>query len=150
MCIRDRSEVSALLSWSLQGEPRPYQPPAGRYEVECYLVVRDVKGLEPGVYRYLPGENDLEMAASGDRSRRLAEACLGQEWVARAALNVVLSSRGGEAAEVEAGMVGQGIYLAATSLRLGTVAVGAFYDDEVASELGARGRPLYVLPVGRP
>nr|NAZ12300.1 nitroreductase [Desulfurococcales archaeon] len=41
--------------------------------------------------------------------------------------------------------------LQATALGLGTVAVGAFYDDEVKRVVGvAEGEPLYIMPVGRP
>jgi SagB-type dehydrogenase family enzyme len=144
------AEVAGLLAWTLGGRLRSYPPLRGSYRVSCYVVARNVEGLKPGVYEYLPLSNSLERISAGDYARRLAYACLGQEWVARAALNVVLCAReSSEIAEVEAGMVGQGLYLAATSLGLGTVAVGAFYDDEVASVLGVSERPLYVFPVGR-
>ncbi len=144
------AELTGLLLWTVGGKLRSYPPLRGSYRVTCYVVARNVEGLKPGVYEYLPLENALERLGSGDYSRKLAYACLGQGWVARAALNVVLCAReGSELAEVEAGMVGQGLYLAATSLGLGTVAVGAFYDDEVASVLGVSERPLYVFPVGK-
>lgn len=145
------SELASVLRWSICGAPRPYPPPSLKgYRTVCYVVVRYVEGLKPGVYRYLPGEHDLEPLAQGDFSRKLARACLSQEWVARAPLNIVLCTPSDDpSAEVEAGMVGQNVYLAAVSIGLGTVAVGAFYDDEVASTLGVDERPLYVLPIGR-
>lgn len=144
------AELAGLLAWTAGGRLRSYPPLRGSYRVTCYVVVKDVEGLKPGVYEYLSLENALERLSSGNYARKLAYACLGQEWVASAALNVVLCAReGSELAEVEAGMVGQGLYLAAASLGLGTVAVGAFYDDEVASVLGVSERPLYVFPVGK-
>ncbi len=52
---------------------------------------------------------------------------------------------------MEAGHVAQNIYLQAVSLGLGTVAVGAFRDDEVKRILNmtAEETPLYIMPVGR-
>jgi len=53
---------------------------------------------------------------------------------------------------MEVGHVGQNIYLQAAALGLGTVAVGAFYDDEVRKIIGApeNEHPLYIMPVGVP
>uniref|UniRef100_UPI000AE09BF4 nitroreductase family protein n=1 Tax=Thermococcus peptonophilus TaxID=53952 RepID=UPI000AE09BF4 len=53
---------------------------------------------------------------------------------------------------MEAGHIGQNIYLQATALGGlgGTVAVGAFNDEGVAEILGTEGTPpLYIFPVGR-
>ena len=46
----------------------------------------------------------------------------------------------------------QNIYLEVTALGLGTVAIGAFYDDEVAKTVGLKHdeKPLCVIPVGVP
>jgi len=49
---------------------------------------------------------------------------------------------------MEAGHIGQNIYLQATALGLGTVSVGAFIDDEVKRVLGIKEEPLYLFPVG--
>jgi nitroreductase len=45
--------------------------------------------------------------------------------------------------------VGQNLYLQAEALGLGTVAVGAFEDDDVRRILGIREDVLYLFPVGR-
>jgi nitroreductase len=61
------------------------------------------------------------------------------------------TDRGGERdTSLEAGHVGQNLYLQAESLGLATVSVGAFADDRVRDLVGgpADQRPLYVLPVG--
>ena len=44
----------------------------------------------------------------------------------------------------------QNIYLEATALKLATVAVGAFYDEEVKEILNIKKEPLLIMPVGRP
>ncbi len=48
--------------------------------------------------------------------------------------------------------VGENIYLMATVLGLGTVAVGAFNDDDVAEIIGVNEdiHPLYIMPIGKP
>jgi nitroreductase len=51
---------------------------------------------------------------------------------------------------MEAGHVGQNIYLQCASLDLGTVVVGAFYDVQVQEvlKLPRDYRPLYIVPIG--
>jgi hypothetical protein len=52
---------------------------------------------------------------------------------------------------MEAGHASQNVYLQATSLRLGTVAIGALSEGEVRQITGMPDdeRPLYIMPVGR-
>ena len=93
----------------------------------------------------------------------LYRASLEQSWVKDAAVNIVITAiyerttgrygdRGVRYVHIEVGHVGQNIYLEATNLGLGTVAVGAFYDDEVGKILGVGPdeHPLYIMPVGIP
>ena len=58
--------------------------------------------------------------------------------------------RGIRYAHMEVGHVGQNIYLQVEALGLGTVAVAAFYDEEVSRALRfpQEHRPLYVMPIG--
>lgn len=139
-------------------------PSAGAtYPLEVYAIVRGggVEGLEAGLYHYRPEDHSLELIKSGDLSEELASACLGQSWVRDAPLNIVITAiyarttkrygtRGERYVHIEVGHVGQNIYLQATAMGLGTVAVGAFYDDKVREVLGVseEERPLYVMPVG--
>ncbi|MEM1532422.1 MAG: SagB/ThcOx family dehydrogenase [Nitrososphaerota archaeon] len=139
-------------------------PSAGAtYPLEIYAVVKDggVEGLEAGVYHYRPEDHSLELIRSGDLNEELASACLGQSWVRDAPLNIVITAiyarttrrygtRGERYVHMEVGHAGQNIYLQATAMGLGTVAVGAFYDDRVKEVLGVSGeeRPLYVMPIG--
>ena len=162
-------KISTIL-WAAQGITEPRRgfravPSAGAtFPLETYLVVKSVLGLEPGVYQYIPYAHELKQLRKGDYSRELEIACLGQSWVGSAAANIVLTAvferttsyygkRGIGYVYIEVGHAGQNIYLMAEALDLGTVAIGAFYDDEVAKIVGIdnrRERPLYVMPIGYP
>ncbi|MGQ9788211.1 MAG: SagB/ThcOx family dehydrogenase [Candidatus Hadarchaeaceae archaeon] len=160
------TEISQLL-WAAQGitDPRGYRtaPSAGGlYPIEVYLVAGDIENLEAGVYRYLPRAHELVKIKSGDLRGPLSTAALGQIWVKDAAADLVImgvyerttvkyGDRGIRYVYMEAGHVAQNICLQATALGLGTVTVGAFYDDQVQEILMAaeNEKPLYLMPVGR-
>ncbi len=160
------AEVSQLL-WAAQGttDPRGFRtvPSAGAlYPLEVYVVVGDVDGLGPGVYRYVPDDHELVTMAAGDRRAELAEAAVDQEWVEEAAVDLVITSvparttakygeRGIRYVHMEAGHVGQNVYLQAETLDLGVTVIGAFNDDRVREIVAAPAEeePLYVISVGR-
>ena len=53
---------------------------------------------------------------------------------------------------IEAGHIGQNLYLAATSMGLGACSVGAFMDDAINAMLGVDGTEeaaIYMLAVGK-
>lgn len=159
-------EVSQLL-WAAQGMtgPRGFRtaPSAGAtYPLETYLVVGEVKGLVPGVYRYIPREHKLTKLIDGDLRSELSSAALGQEWVEKGAIDIVFTAiyerttwrygeRGIRYVHMEAGHAAQNLCLQAVALDLETVVVGAFYDDRIRKtlNLGEKEEPLYIIPVGR-
>jgi len=169
-------EELSMILWAAQGITeytgwyRRTAPSAGAtYPLEVYVVVgergvRTGEGfLEAGVYKYNPLRHSLILVKQGDFRRELWEASLRQDWVRDAPVSVVIcavfertTSRYGERGvryvHMEAGHAGQNIYLMAAALRLGTVAVGAFYDEAVSRVVGAQSgeEPLYVFPVGVP
>ncbi len=140
-------------------------PSAGAlYPVETYVSCRNVEGVAPGVYRYLPAGHILEPVRSGDISKDLADAALGQPFVARAAAvfvwtavvercTVKYADRGYRYIYMEAGIVSENLHLAATALGLGSCAVGAFSDGAVDALLGLDGTDeiaLLLQAVGAP
>lgn len=164
------TQLSQLL-WAAQGITLPQwgfrtSPSAGAtYPLELYIVVGKggVEGLKEGVYHYNPRLETIALVAEGDRRVELSVAALDQEWVANARINIVIAAdfkrtttrygeRGVRYVYMEAGHVSQNIYLQATALGLGTVTIGAFYDEQVQSVLEAppEHKPLYIHPVGYP
>ncbi|NPA85057.1 MAG: SagB/ThcOx family dehydrogenase [Crenarchaeota archaeon] len=157
-------EVAQLL-WAAYGITKPPRyktaPSAGAtYPLAVYLVSGEVEGLEPGSYKYLPEAHALVMVRRGDLRPKLYEASLRQPWVLRAPASLVLGADFGRTTSVygkrgiryvwmEFGHASQNVYLQAVSLGLGTVAVAAFYDEEVKAVVGMEEDPGYVMPVGR-
>ena len=134
-----------------------------RHEFETYMVVRNIEGLEPGAYHYLPMEHALEYLHPVENPEEAISKTLeGQVWAAKA--NVVFywsmvpyraEWRYGiyahRTALIDAGHVGQNLYLGCTGLGLGCCAIAAF-QSELCSELfGLDGEEEYIVytaPVG--
>jgi len=158
-------EVSQLL-WAAQGVTdaggHRTAPSAGAlYPLEVYLLVGDVQQLPAGVYRYLPHGHSLVLIADGDQRRNLAWAALGQESIQEAPAVILISAvvartaaKYGDRAEryvyMEVGCAAQNVYLQAEALGLGTVMIGAFYDEEVKRLLAMprQEQPMCIMPVG--
>lgn len=160
-------EISQLL-WAAQGisdraKGLRTAPSAGAlYPLEVYLVSGNVTGLSPGIYRYKPHGHEIEKIADGDKRAELSKAALSQSSVREAAAVIAISAvyeritgkygqRGIRYTDMEAGHAGENVSLQAVALKLGTVMVGAFSDEDVKKVLGlpAEEKPLYLIPVGR-
>jgi SagB-type dehydrogenase family enzyme len=161
------------LLWAAQGitAERPTRsdlrtaPSAGAtYPLELYAVVGDpgVEGVSPGVYRHERDAHRLVQRREGEFRTELRRAALDQRFVGAAPADIVVTAvdartvdQYGQRGKVryvpmEAGHVGENIYLQAEAHGLATVAVGAFRDEEVRSllDLPDDHRPLYIFPVG--
>ncbi len=156
-------ELSQIL-WAAQGitgEEWRYKlravPSAGAlYPMEIFAVLRE------GVYRYVPDGHLLEEVSKGDARAELSSIALDQEFIAEAPVVLVITGvfertrskygeRGTRYVYAEAGHVSQNVYLQCESLGLGTVAVGAFYDEAVQKvlKLPRNHKPIYIMPIGR-
>jgi SagB-type dehydrogenase family enzyme len=161
-------ELSRLLH-AAQGITAPRRgfraaPSAGAlYPIETYAVVHDVAGLEPGLYHYTVLDHGLERLQARNLRGAITVAGIGQEMLGQAQVCFVLSAifqrlrwkyheRTYRYALMEAGHIGQNLYLAATSMGLGACAVGAFLDDELNDLIGLDGQgeaALYMISVGQ-
>lgn len=138
-------------------------PSAGAlYPIEIYVAVSRVSDLKPGLYHYVPSAHSLECMQEGNFAARLGSAALGQEMVEDAGACFILTAvferathkygeRGYRYAYMEAGHISQNIFLQAVSLGLGSVCVGAFFDDTVNRLIdvdGTREAAVYIHCVG--
>ncbi|HHS12377.1 MAG TPA: SagB/ThcOx family dehydrogenase [bacterium] len=160
------AELSQLL-WAAQGITSRHgyraAPSAGAlFPLEVYLVAGHVIDLPAGVYRYRPHAHTLAPVAKGDLRSKLSSAALGQSSIRDGAAVLVLTavyerttakygSRGVQYVHMEVGHAAQNVYLQAVSLELGTVFIGAFYDDRVKDllKLPDSENPLGIMPLGR-
>ena len=127
--------------------------------VRVYVVVRAVQGMPVGAYRYDSASARLvAQRPSEDLSATAQAAALDQEVIGNAAAVLVLTmdrsafatdpsgpARGYRHAFIEAGMVGERVYLHAAAAGLGACAVGAFYDQEAANLVALGTRREWVL-----
>lgn len=165
-------ELAALL-WATQGVREVLSPSCAlrtvpsagaRHAFETYLAVSRVAGLPPGLYRYLPFDGQLAQLAVDSRiGSKAALACLGQQFVAAAAVTFFWTAlparmewRYGLAAHkviaLDAGHVCQNLYLACTALAAGTCAIAAYDQDACDRLLGVDGGEeftIYAAPVGK-
>jgi SagB-type dehydrogenase family enzyme len=147
----------------MYGEGLRAAPSAGAlYPFEIYVVGNNVAGLDKGIYHYAVREHQLELVKAGDFTDDITEAAFEQEMLGEADVSFVLAAvinrarhkygeRGFRYIYMEAGHISQNIYLQASSLGLGSVAVGAFLDDEVSKLIGVDGEkevPIYLHAVG--
>ena len=140
-----QSQLATLLR-AMTGEA-PQLSPALRVDVLTHAV----QALAPAAWRYdARGQRLLpRTTAQADLRQQSRAAALGQDVIGDAAAVFVLSidrtafaadalgpARGYRHAFIEAGLLGERLYLQGGALGLGVCAVGAFYDDEVSQLVG--------------
>ena len=162
-----QSQISQIL-WAAQGTRADHRnvPSAGAtYPLEVFIACgpNSIEGVEEGIYHYLTDDHALAQHYQGDVRLALAKAALDQEYLYQAPVDVVICavcerttwhyrSRGERYVHIEVGHAGQNVYLQTTALGLGTVAIGAFHDEQVREvlQLDKQYQPLYIMPVGSP
>lgn len=159
------AEIVGQMLWASYGITLPARrfrsvPSAGAtFPSEIFLLVRDVEDIEKGIYHYKPLNHSIVQIKKGDFSQELQRMCLNQGWVGKAQCNIIISAefqrtmghygqRGEMYVHQESGHIGQNIYLQAEALGLGTVAIGAFNEEQVKELLETEYRPIYIFPIG--
>ena len=130
---------------------------------DIYLIVNRADGLAPGAYFFRKHERELELLKEGDFSGEARHLALDQELGGDASVTLFfmadlkslldkLGNRGYRAAQMEAGIIGGKIYLAAYSMKRGATGL-TFYDDEVTEFFSphAAGKScIFVTSIGIP
>jgi len=165
-----RLDDLAMLLWASQGISARAgnfflrtAPSAGAlYPVETYLSIQNVESLAPGLYHFQPAEFSLEKLSEGSAAKKVAEAALAQNFMAKAGVVFIWSAilrrnfakyghRGLRYIMMDAGHICQNMLLAAEGLQLGACPVAAFYDDELNGLLHLDGEEesvIYLAAVG--
>jgi SagB-type dehydrogenase family enzyme len=132
------------------------------YPIEIYPVVNRVEGVASGVYHYDIRRHGLTRLRAGDVGGDVMRYGLDQDFLATANVVMILTlihqrmrfkyrDRSYRYGLLEAGHLGQNLYLTATAMGLGACAVGAFHDDGINDLLGVDGgeeAAVYLLATG--
>jgi len=155
----DRAITTEELAWVVHAatgitssQGRRTAPSAGAlYPIETYVAVRRVDGIDPGVYHVDVRAQALEPVRDGSAAGDLMVAGLGQDFLRRAPVVLVLTGRFQRSRWKyrerhyryvcwEGGHITQNVYLAAETLGLGACMVGAFFDGMVNDVVGVDGQ----------
>ena len=137
------AQLSTMLDRATRGVPADFLDPQGSQLNHLYLIVNAVEGVEPGAYVFHRGRGVLECLKSGDFRDQAGYLGLQQALPADAAADVFFladlrpilqryGNRGYRAVQLEAGIIGGKLYLAAYAQRLGATGL-TFFDDDVTA-----------------
>jgi len=155
-------QFSTMLDRATRGIRADFLTPFGSSLNDIYLIVNAVDGIQPGSYAYHPKENKLELLKQGDFRGMAAHLGLDQPLPGDASIAVFFladlgpilerfGNRGYRAVQLEAGILGGKLYLAAYAQRLGATGL-TFYDDEVVeffSPHAAGKSAIFLMALGK-
>ncbi|MCE7740223.1 MAG: SagB/ThcOx family dehydrogenase, partial [Candidatus Heimdallarchaeota archaeon] len=140
-------------------------PSAGaRHAIETFLLINNVKDLEPGIYRYIALEHKLvEYILEEGIDDEVVDAAYGQKMVKNDSVTFIWVAdiyrmfwryveRGYRYIHIDAGHVCQNLYLAAENINSGVCAIAAFHDELFNDLLKLDGEDqfvIYLASVGR-
>jgi SagB-type dehydrogenase family enzyme len=156
------AQLSTLFDYSTRGIPADYLQPFGEQLNELYLIVNAVEGLKPGAYVFHRRKRMLECLNGGDFRNEASYLGLEQELPGDASVAIFyladlpaildrFGNRGYRAVQLEAGILGGKMYLAAYAHRLGATGL-TFFDDDVTrffSPHAAGMSAIFLMAVGR-
>ena len=148
-CLAVADSVDASVSKGIQSS------------VRIGLLIGNAEGFPPGFYLTNKNNISLQTVNEGLFTDLMAHICLDQKWMAHAAVHFLFITdleklddlygpRAYRYAMMNAGRLGERLYLAATAMGLGCCGIGAFYDNEAADLLALEkgSRLLYLLALG--
>jgi SagB-type dehydrogenase family enzyme len=137
------AQLSTMLDRATRGIPADFLDPPRATLITPYVIVHAVDDLAPGAYVYHRAEGTLELLREGEFRNKAGYLGLEQDLPAQAAVNVYcladlgailarFGNRGYRAAQLEGGITGGKLYLAAYAQRVGATGL-TFYDDDVTA-----------------
>ena len=156
------AQLSTMLCRATRGIPADFLHPLGTHLNDTYLLVHAVEGLAPGAYVFHRRLGVLECLKRGSFRSEAYHLGLEQELPAQASVAVFFladlrsvlerfGNRGYRAVQLEAGILGGKLYLAAYAQRLGATGL-TFYDDDVTEFFSphAKGKSaIFLMALGK-
>ena len=161
-------DALSYLLWATQGVKEADRmdafktvPSAGaRHPLETFLLIQRVDGLNIGLYRYIGPSHQLQNLQAGDDvNHNLASTCLQPELIQNSAVTFIWTAvayrmtwrygdRGYRYIHLEAGHVGQNLYLASQMVGCGICTTAAFNDDDLNRTLRIDGKDHFAVYIG--
>jgi SagB-type dehydrogenase family enzyme len=157
------AQLSTILGCATRGLPADFLEPPGAQLNDLYLIVHSVQGLKPGAYLFRREQSTVELLKEGEFRADAHHLGLEQELPADACADIFFladlekileryGNRGYRAVQLEAGVIGGRIYLAAYAQHLGATGL-TFFDDDVTNFFSphAKGKSaIFLLAIGKP
>lgn len=159
------ASLSAILAHATAGKQgdlfsiRPAED--GCHLIHLFLYIHRVEGIESGLYYYHRGSHALDPLMTGDQQKAARILSLDQAIASDGAVAFsmladlyhgweAMGERGYTAALIEAGWIGQGLYLGAEACGMQATGIGAFFDEDVSRYLDAPEgwKPVYHFTIG--
>jgi SagB-type dehydrogenase family enzyme len=156
------TQLSTMLDRATRGIPADFLNSFGSQLNHLYLIVHAVEGIESGAYVIHRDRRVLECLKQGNFRDQAGYLGLEQQLPADAAVDIFFladlrpifdrfGNRGYRAVQLEAGILGGKLYLAAYAQRLGATGL-TFYDDDVTRFFSphAEGKSaIFLVAVGK-
>jgi SagB-type dehydrogenase family enzyme len=155
-------QLSTILDRATRGVPCDFLEYGAQLN-DLYLIVHSVEGVQPGAYFFRREKNELELVRAGEFRGLAYHLGLEQQLPADACVDIFFladlgsilaryGNRGYRAVQLEAGVIGGKMYLAAYAERLGATGL-TFFDDDVTGFFSphAQGKSaIFLLAIGKP
>ncbi len=130
-----------------------------RHELETWLYIQKVEGLQEGLYRFLPMEHALlpimlvsqdsvlaeKIASCFEKKGMFQEAAVSFIWSAEMnRITRLCGDRSYRYIFIDSGHICENLYLAAYTQKIGVCAIGAYDDEKLNSLLGLDGVERFV------
>src|SRR6266566_4212857 len=158
------AQLSTIFDCATRGLPADFLEPPGAQLNDLYLIVHSVRGLRPGAYFFEREQNTtLEVLKEGEFRAQAHHLGLEQDLPADACVAIFFladlkrileryGNRGYRAVQLEAGIIGGRIYLAAYAQHLGATGL-TFFDDDVTNFFSPHAKDksaIFLLAIGKP
>lgn len=157
-CTQGVREISSNREYTLRTVPSS----GARHPFETYLFIKNVNGLKKGIYRFMALEHQL-LFLSDDDSFECKLLSATENWLKNAAVIFMWSvipyrsewrymDKAAKSILLDAGHVGQNLYLACESINCGTSTIAGYFQDQIDEALQLDGEEefvIYLAPVGK-
>lgn len=141
---------------------RPYPSAGSKYPLEIYPLVLHGKDLDRGLYHYNVIEHSLEKLLAPIDNKDIEDIWMTQKWFKKASVIFLITAvyqrttikygmKGIGYDLIEAGHLGQNIYLVTQSLGIGCSAIGEFKEKQIINLLDINPDeeiPIYYIALG--